>query len=202
MIGKIDLVIKYIHLGGLVNMSNVAYVRVSTAEQNKARQVENLEKNNIDKWYIEEVSGKDTNRPELTKMLEFVSEGDTVYIHDFSRIARNTAGLLEIVKQLTRMGVGLVSTKESIDTNTPTGKLLLTMIGAINEFERANLLERQREGIAIAKREGKYKGRKRIDKPSGFNKVMARVQAGELTATEAMKILQLSKSTYYRMAKE
>lgn len=144
---------------------NVAYVRVSTVEQNEQRQIEALEKHDIDKWFKEKISGKSMNRPKLKEMLEFVREGDTVFIHDFSRLARSTKDLLEIVEQLNEKGVHLVSNKENIDTSTPTGKLMLTMIGAIAEFERQNLLERQREGIAIAKRTGKYRGRqvKKID---------------------------------------
>ncbi|MDL2274157.1 recombinase family protein, partial [Oscillospiraceae bacterium OttesenSCG-928-G22] len=140
----------------------IAYVRVSTVEQNEARQIENLTKFGIDKWYKEKVSAKDTNRSQFQEMINFAREGDTIYIHDFSRIARSTKDLLDIVEQLTEKGVFLVSTKENIDTTTPTGKLMLTMIGAINEFERTNLLERQREGIAIAVQEGKYKGRKAV----------------------------------------
>ena len=141
----------------------VAYVRVSTVEQNEARQVEALKVHDIEKWYIEKVSAKDTNRPKLKEMLEYVREGDTIYIHDFSRLARSTKDLLEIVEQLEKKGVHLVSNKENIDTSTSAGKLMLTMIGAIAEFERSNLLERQREGIAIAKQENKYKGRKAKD---------------------------------------
>lgn len=141
----------------------IAYVRVSTVEQNEARQVEALKVHDIEKWYIEKVSAKDTNRPKLKEMLEYVREGDTIYIHDFSRLARSTKDLLGIAEQLEDKGVHLVSNKENIDTSTPTGKLMLTMIGAIAEFERSNLLERQREGIAIAKQENKYKGRKAKD---------------------------------------
>ena len=137
----------------------VAYVRVSTVEQNEARQTENLKKHNIEKWFTEKVSAKDMHRPELEKMLDFIREGDTVYVHDFSRLARSTKDLLDIVERIQEKGAHLISTKENLDTSTPTGKLMLTMIGAINEFERQNLLERQREGIAIAKSEGKFKGR-------------------------------------------
>lgn len=137
----------------------IGYVRVSSVEQNEARQIEGLSKHGIEKWFIEKISGKDMNRPELQKMIESVKEGDTVYIHDFSRLARSTKDLLDIVERLNAKGVHLVSNKENLDTSTPTGKLLLTMIGAINEFERTNMLERQKEGIAIAKRNGVYKGR-------------------------------------------
>ncbi len=137
---------------------NVAYVRVSTAEQNEARQKEALAKYDIEKWFIEKVSGKNTDRKEFQRMMEFVREGDTIFIHDFSRLARSTVDLLSITARLQEKNVHLVSNKENIDTSTATGKLMLTMIAAIAEFERANMLERQREGIAIAKREGKYKG--------------------------------------------
>lgn len=140
--------------------AKLAYVRVSTVEQNEARQVEALEKHGIDKWYTEKVSGKNLDRPKLRELLDYAREGDTILIHDFSRISRSLADLLGLLEDFDRRGITLVSLHESVDTSTPTGKLLLSIIGAINEFERANMLERQREGIAIAKREGKYKGRK------------------------------------------
>lgn len=114
----------------------VAYVRVSTEEQNEARQIEALKKHSIEKWFTEKVSGKSMDRPQLQAMLDYVREGDTVYIHDFSRLARSTKDLLEIVERLQAKGVHLVSNKENLDTGTPTGKLMLTMIAAINEFER------------------------------------------------------------------
>lgn len=140
----------------------VAYVRVSTAEQNEDRQIESLKKYNIEKWYTEKISGKNTNRPKLREMLDFVREGDTIYIHDFSRLARSTKDLLDIIEKLGQKNVALISIKESLDTSTATGKLMVTVIAAINEFERSNLLERQREGISIAKKKGVYKGRKPI----------------------------------------
>lgn len=144
---------------------NVAYVRVSTIDQNEERQIEGLKKYNIEKWFSEKVSGKDMNRPQLQQALDFVREGDTLFVHDFSRLARSTKDLLDIAERLDKKGVRLVSNKENIDTHTTTGKLMLTMIGAIAEFERANILERQREGIALAKAKGVYKGRKpTIDK--------------------------------------
>ena len=104
-------------------------------------------------------------RPELVAMLEFAREGDNIYIHDLSRLARSTADLLKIVELLNEKKINLISNKESIDTSTATGKLMLTMIGAINEFERQNLKERQAEGIEIAKNKGKYKGRKKVERP-------------------------------------
>ena len=180
----------------------VAYIRVSTVEQNESRQLEAMKNKGIEKYFTEKVSGKDTNRPQLKAMLDFVREGDTVYIHDFSRLARSTKDLLDIVEQLHNKGVYLVSNKENIDTSTPTGKLMLTMIGAIAEFERANLLERQREGIEIAKREGKFKGGqvKTIDE-NNFNRVYAKYQQREITKSEMAEMLNVSRPTLNKLLK-
>ena len=145
---------------------NIAYVRVSTAEQNETRQKEDLIKYDIDKWFIEKAAGKDTNRPRLQEMLEYIREDDTVYVEEFSRLGRSTADLLNTVQQIEDVGAKFVSLKENFDTKTPTGKLQMTMMAAIAEFERSMILERQREGIAIAKREGKYKGRKAVSVPN------------------------------------
>lgn len=145
---------------------NIAYVRVSTVEQNEARQIEALKNYNIDKWFVEKASGKDTNRPKLQEMLEYIREDDTVYVQEFSRLGRSTSDLLSVVQQIEKTGAKFVSIKESFDTSTPAGRLQMTMLAAISEFERAMILERQREGIAIAKREGKYKGRKAISVPN------------------------------------
>ncbi|MGO5027513.1 recombinase family protein [Candidatus Agathobaculum pullicola] len=143
--------------------AKLAYVRVSTVEQNEGRQVEALSQYGIDRWYTEKVSGKNLDRPQLREMLAYAREGDTIYIHDWSRISRSTKDLLALVDELSERGIHLVSHHEGFDTSTPSGRLMLTVLGAINEFERMNLLERQREGIAIAKRAGKYKGRKRLE---------------------------------------
>lgn len=172
----------------------IAYIRVSTVEQNEQRQIEAMKKYGIEKWFVEKVSAKDTNRPKLQEMLEFMREGDTVHIHDFSRLARSTKDLLEIVDTLNRKGVTLISNKESIDTSTPTGKLMLTMVGAINEFERTNLLERQREGIAIAKRNGVYQGRKPISIPD-FEFHYSRYRNREITKVQLAKELGISRPT-------
>ena len=179
----------------------LAYVRVSTAEQNEQRQIEAMKRYDIEKYYIEKVSGKDTNRPKLQELLDFAREGDTIHIHDFSRLARSTKDLLDIVEQLDRKGIHLVSNKENIDSSTPTGRLMLTMIGAINEFERTNLLERQREGIAIAKREGKYKGSKAItvaDFPEHYQRYMTR----QITKSALARQLGISRPTLNRIIAE
>lgn len=181
----------------------VAYVRVSTIEQNEARQIEALEKHGIEKWFTEKISGKNTHRPELQNMLDYVREGDTIYVHDLSRLARSTKDLLEIVEILDNKKVSLVSNKENIDSSTPTGKLMLTMIGAIAEFERTNLLERQKEGIAIAKKAGKYKGRKPIEiEDERFKNLYSDYMKREITKVELAKELNVSRPTLDRMIKE
>ena len=181
----------------------VAYVRVSTVEQNEARQLEALKKYDIEKWYTEKVSGKDTNRPKLQEMLDFVREGDTVYIHDFSRLARSTKDLLEILEELTAKGVTLISNKENLDTGTATGKLMLTVSAAINEFERQNLLERQKEGIEIAKKEGKFKGGqvKQID-DAAFNAAYEKYKNRELNKTQFAAALKVSRPTLDKLLKD
>lgn len=180
---------------------NIAYIRVSTIEQNEQRQIEAMQRYNIEKWFTEKVSAKDTNRPKLQELLEFAREGDTIHIHDFSRLARSTRDLLDIVEQLNTKGVHLISNKENIDTSTPTGKLMLTMIGAINEFERVNLLERQREGIAIAKRNGKYKGGKRKT-VSNFAEHYARYMSREVTKSALAIELNISRPTLDKLINE
>ena len=180
----------------------VAYIRVSTVEQNEARQMEAMKGFGIDKYFIEKKSGKNADRPQLQAMLEFVREGDTVYIHSLDRLARSTKDLLAIVEHLQAKGVELHSNKESIDTSTPTGKLMLTMIGAIAEFERQNLLERQREGIAIAKEEGKYKGRKQV-KPDAWEEAYAKYRAREIkSVSELAKVLGISRPTVYKLIEQ
>lgn len=179
----------------------IAYIRVSTIEQNEQRQVEAMQQYNIEKWFIEKVSAKDTNRPKLQEMLDYAREGDTIHIHDFSRLARSTKDLLDIVEKLNHKGITLISNKENIDTSTPTGKLMLTMIGAINEFERTNLLERQKEGIAIAKRNGKYKGRKPVTIPD-FEKHYQRYMKREISKSQLAKDLNISRPTLDKLIKE
>ena len=123
-----------------------------------------------------------------------------VLVESISRFARNTKDLLELVEQLTAKGVEFISQKESIDTSTPTGKFMLTIFGAVAELEREYILQRQREGIAIAKANGVYKGRKPIQPPE-FERVMTRWQRREITAAEAMRQMGMSKSTFYRRAR-
>ena len=179
----------------------IGYIRVSTLEQNTMRQEVLMEALGVDEVYIDRMSGKNTNRPELQKMMEYVRKGDTVIVESISRFARNTRDLLELVEQLTAKGVEFVSKKEAIDTTTPTGKFMLTVFGAVAELEREYILQRQREGIAIAKEQGKYKGRKPIVSPE-FGQVTAKWRSGAITAAEAMRTLHMSKTTFYRRVKQ
>ncbi len=180
---------------------NIAYIRVSSIDQNEQRQIEAMKQYSIEKWFIEKVSAKDTNRPKLQEMLDFAREGDTIHIHDFSRLARSTKDLLDIVEHLQKKGIHLVSNKENIDTSTPTGKLMLTLIGAIAEFERQNLLDRQREGIAIAKREGKYKGGKKKIVPH-FEEHYERYMRRKTTKAALARELHISRPTLDRLIKD
>lgn len=183
-------------------MAIIGYVRVSSVDQHEDRQLVTMKKYKVDKTFKEKVSGKDTNRPQLQAMLDYVREGDTVVVHDFSRLARSTKDLLAIVELLESKNVTLISAKESVDSSTPTGKLMLTMIGAINEFERANLLERQREGIAIAKEKGKYKGRKATQIDDKFKLHYERYLSREINKTQLAKELGVSRPTLDKLIKE
>lgn len=181
----------------------VGYVRVSTVEQNTARQEVLMEKLGVERVYIEKVSGKSTTgREQLKEMLGFIREGDVVVVESISRLARNTRDLLEIVDKLDKKRIGFISQKESIDTETPTGRFMLTIFGAVAQLEREYILARQKEGIEIAKAEGKYKGRKPIDVDRDkFISVYNRWKAEEITARASMKELGMKASTFYRRVK-
>ena len=181
----------------------IGYVRVSSEEQNTARQEVLMQELGVEAVYIDRMSGKDTNRPELQKMLEFVRRGDVVIVESISRFARNTRDLLELTERLERAGVEFVSKKESIDTATPCGKFMLTVFGAIAELERDSIRQRQAEGIAIAKANGVYKGRKPLDvDEEAFAREYAIWKAGNCTARTAMARLGLKPNTFYRRVKE
>lgn len=180
---------------------NFAYIRVSTEEQNYESQMEAMKDLEFAKVFTEKRSAKDTNRPELQNMLDYVRNGDTVYVKDFSRLARSTKDLLWIIEKLEQKGVKLVSHKENFDTSTPAGKLMVTMLGAIYEFERANLLERQKDGIAVAKKEGKYKGRKKIPKPANWQEIYNEWKTRKITAKKACEMLNLKPNTFYNFVK-
>lgn len=179
----------------------VGYVRISTKEQNTARQDKLMESLEVERVYTDKMSGKSQERPELHRMIDFVREGDSLTVESISRFARNTRDLLDLTATLDAKGVQFISKKENIDTSTPAGKFMLAVFGALAELERENILERQAEGIAIAKAEGRMKGRpkKAVDT---FEAVYLAVKEGKLSATKAAKQLGLSRSTWYRKARE
>lgn len=144
----------------------VGYIRVSTLEQNEARQEVLMEQLGVDKVYLDKMSGKSKDRPQLQAMMQYIREGDVVIVESISRFARNTKDLLSLIEELDQKNVAFISQKENIDTNTPSGRFMLTVFAALAQLERETTLQRQKEGIQIAKENGVYKGRKRkgIDK--------------------------------------
>ena len=180
----------------------LGYIRVSTVEQKTDRQEIALSKLEIEKIFIEKISGKNSNRPELKKMLEYVREGDILYIESISRLARSTRDLLSIVEQLQNKKVELISLKENIDTTTAQGRFILTIFGALSELERESILQRQREGIAAARLNGKQFGRPKIQRHKDWDKVITIWKKGEITAIEAMNRLNMNRGTFYRRIKE
>lgn len=181
----------------------VGYIRVSTEEQNEARQEVVMDQLGVEKIFIDKMSGKTTDRPSLKEMLSFVRKDDIVVVESYSRLARSTTDLLKIVDELKEKGIGFISHKENIDTTTPQGRLMLTVFAGIYQFERECMLQRQKEGIAIAKAKGKYKGRKPIEVDQvNFERVYTEWKAGEIKAVEAMDKLKLSKPTFYRKVKD
>lgn len=184
-------------------MAIIGYVRVSTQEQNEDRQLTIMEQYKADKIFTEKISGKNTDRPQLKKMLEYVREGDTLVIESYSRLARSTKDLINLVEQLKAKGVNLISSKENIDTSTPQGRLMFTIFAGLAEFERECTLQRQAEGIAEAKKRGVYKGRQRIEVDTDtFKCVYDEWKQGNITARTAMQKLGLSANTFYRRVKE
>ena len=181
------------------------YSRVSTEEQNEARQIALARELGINDRYIflDKASGKDTNRIEFQRMMEFARESDIIYCESISRVARSVRDLLNIIDDLQKRGIEFVSLKENIDTQTPQGKFMITVFGAMAELEREQILQRQKEGIKIAVEQGKYKGKPRMKiDDSALERECKKWRAGEQTATETMKILGLKPNTFYRRVKE
>ena len=181
----------------------VGYIRVSTADQNTARQDKMMEELGVEKIFVDKLSGKDTKRPELNAMMSFVREGDTVIVSEIARFARNTRDLLTLVDELKDKGVQFESQKEKIDTTTPTGQFMLTVFAAMAELERQYILSRQREGIEAAKERGAYRGRKPIGVDGDqFAQEYKLWKGGQITAVTAMKHLGLKPNTFYRRVKD
>ena len=184
-------------------MANIGYIRVSTKEQNTGRQYEDFTAKGIalDKVFEEKMSGKNTDRPQLQAMLSYLREGDTLYVESFSRLARSTRDLLNIVSVLTEKGVSFVSLKENVDTTTSQGKFMLTVFAGLYELERDNILERQREGIDLALKEGRTYGRPKASFSTTFADNYKLWKAGQLKAVDFMKIENIPKSTFYKLVK-
>ena len=177
----------------------VGYQRVSTIDQNTDRQLDGVE---LDKMFSDKASGKDTQRPQLVACVEYVREGDTLVVHSMDRLARNLEDLRRLVRELTRQGVKVEFVKENLTfagDDSPMNTLLLSMLGAVAEFERSMILERQREGIALAKAAGKYKGRKAALTDEQADKLRARLAAGE-SVTSLAKDFGISRQTVYNYA--
>lgn len=181
----------------------VGYIRVSTVEQHEDRQVKDLTENaKVSKVFIDKLSGKDTNRPQLNAMIDYVREGDTVVVSEYSRLARSTKDLLNIIDTLENKGVTVISMKEKLDTSTPNGEFMLTVLAGVATLERKLMLQRQREGIAIAKANGKYKGRQSKQKPEEWESLKAMYMSRQITVSEIAKRCDVSRPIVYKWLKE
>lgn len=186
-----------------MDMAKIAYIRVSSSDQNVDRQIEAVKSFGIDRYFIEKASGKNTQRIELQKMLDYVREGDVLYIAEFSRLARSLRDLLQITDLLQEKHVQIISCKEKLDTTTPTGKCMLQMIAAIDELERATLLERQRDGIRLAKARGVYQGRKRISvEQAAFEALYTQWRQHKISKSKMAANLHVSRTVIDRLIRE
>lgn len=177
----------------------IGYIRVSAGHQNTDRQEDSLAQMNVEKLFIEKVSGKDRKRPQLEAMMKFVQDGDVVVVHELSRLARSVVDLYDISKELNEKGVSLESIKEDIDLTSATGKLTFGIMAVMAQFERDLLLERQREGIAAAKARGKRWGRENIYGTDErlVHDVFSKYRAKKISYAEATEKLGMKKGTFY-----
>ncbi len=184
-------------------MGKIGYIRVSTEHQETARQQEIMCDYQVDRIFSERLSGANADRPQLRAMLDYVREGDTLYVESISRLGRTTRDLLNIIDTLTDKGVTLISNKENIDTDTPTGKFMLTVFAALSQLEREQIRQRQREGIEIAKAQGKYTGRKHISTDwTRFGQLYGEWRAKHITGRDFMRRMDMSANTFYRRVRE
>ena len=179
----------------------VGYVRVSTADQHPDRQLDGV---SVENTFTDQASGKDTQRPQLEALLKFVRLDDTVVVHSMDRLARNLGDLLHLVQSLNARGVAVEFLKERLTftgEDAPVATLMLSVMGAVAEFERTLIRERQREGIALAKKQGVYRGRHRSLHPKRIEELRKRVEAGEAKARIAVEF-GISRQTLYRLLRE
>lgn len=181
------------------SMAKLAYLRVSTIHQNTARQ-EFTMPSDIEKTFIDKASGKNTDRPQFKALLDYVREGDIVYFESFSRISRSLPDLLNILDYFNKKGVAFVSIKENIDTSGATGKLIVSVLGAINAYEREINEERRNYGYKKSLDEGRV-GRPKIQPTEKYYHALNEWKSGKITAVEAMKKSEMKKSTFYRLVK-
>lgn len=186
-------------------MNTYFYIRVSSKDQNTIRQEVKAREHNIpmENVFIEKVSGQNViDRPVLNNLMAILKSGDKLIVDSISRFARNTKDLINLVEQLNDKGVIFVSLKEKLDTTTPTGMFMLTIFGAVAQLERDYIKDRQREGIEIAKKQGKFKGRKPIEYPKQWDKYYNMMKSGDIRSVDAMKILDLKKTTFYKLVNQ
>ena len=184
-------------------MSKIGYIRVSTEHQETARQQEIMGNYKVDRIFSEKLSGANTDRPQLRAMLDYVREGDSLYVENISRLGRSTKDLLNIIDTLTDKGVTLISHKENIDTDTPAGKFMLTVFAALSQLEREQLKQRQREGIEIAKAQCKYTERKPIPTDwTKFGQLYGEWRAKNITGRDFMRRMDMSANTFYHRVRE
>lgn len=179
----------------------VGYVRVSSTEQNLGRQEKIMEQLGVEKVYSEKLSGKNTDRPQLKAMLGFVREGDIIYVESISRLARSTKDLLNILGELTARKVDFISDKEKIDTTTPQGRFMLTIFAALSELERETLLQRQKEGIAVAREKGVEFGRPKLVLPDNWDEVIGEWRQGRMMTKDAIDRLGITRSSFYKQVR-
>jgi DNA invertase Pin-like site-specific DNA recombinase len=185
-------------------LASYFYARVSAHDQNLDRQLIAASERGVplERVLTEKLSGKDTKRPELQRLMADVQSGDTVLVESISRFARNTRDLLDLVEKLNAKGTEFVSLKENIDTTTPTGKFMLTVFGAVAELERGYILQRQAEGIAAARARGVHMGRPVKRPPENFSELAKLWERGKLRTIDFMAQTGLTETTLYRRLRE
>ena len=180
----------------------IGYARVSTNDQNLDRQLDTLNGQGCERIYQEKLTGTKVNRPELERMLDSLRDGDTLVVESFSRLSRSTKDLLELVERLNASGINLISIKENLDTTTATGKLMLTMLSALSQFERDIIAERTREGLKAARARGRMGGRKPVGNTESKRKAIALYESNTVSNAEIAKVSGVSIATLSRWIAE